>query len=156
MSVESNCEENTGHLPLKWLLSWISMRLALFRPKLYAMSWIKLDIMKEPSSGNLYFLIKTFREGWTGVKTKRPGPHEVIRFIEFLFFSAAGRVYVWRQSNEAVNPDCFLPTVKHKGGSVMVWTAISWTSVGPIVALHGRISSNDYLNILWTQDLPMF
>jgi hypothetical protein len=34
------------------------------------------------------------------------------------------------------------------GGSVMVWAAISWNSLGPIVALHGMINSKDYLNIL--------
>ena len=30
----------------------------------------------------------------------------------------------------------------------MVWAAISWNSLGSIVALHDRINSKDYLNML--------
>ena len=30
----------------------------------------------------------------------------------------------------------------------MVWAAISWNSLGSIVARHDRINSKDYLNIL--------
>ena len=30
----------------------------------------------------------------------------------------------------------------------MFWAAISCNSLGPIVALHGRINSKDYLNVL--------
>ena len=48
---------------------------------------------------------------------------------------------------EAYNSGCFLPTVKHRGGSVIVWVAISWNFFGFIIALHGSISSKDYLNI---------
>ena len=73
----------------------------------------------------------------------------------FTIFPTSGRVYVWRQSKEAFNLDCLLPTVKHGGGSVMVWAAISWRSLGPIVALHGRINSKDYLNTLGDQVHPM-
>lgn len=73
----------------------------------------------------------------------------------FSLFPTSGRVYVWRQPKEAFNPDCLLPTVKHGGGSVMVWAAISRDSLGPIVALHGRINSKDYLNILGDQVHPM-
>lgn len=37
----------------------------------------------------------------------------------------------------------------------MVWAAISWNSQSPIVALHGRINSKDYLNILGDHVHPM-
>jgi hypothetical protein len=73
----------------------------------------------------------------------------------FTLFPTTDRVYVWRQPKEAFEPDCLLPTVKHGGGSVMIWGAISWKSAGPIVSLHGRINSQDYLGILSDQVHPM-
>ena len=66
----------------------------------------------------------------------------------FLSFPNCSASLCVEQHREACNPDCFLPTVKHGGGSVMVWAAISCNFLGPIVSLHGRISSKDYLNIL--------
>ena len=39
----------------------------------------------------------------------------------FTLFPTSGRVYVWRQPKETFDPDCLLPTVKHGGGSVMIW-----------------------------------
>uniref|UniRef100_A0A2L2Y8P5 Transposable element Tcb1 transposase n=1 Tax=Parasteatoda tepidariorum TaxID=114398 RepID=A0A2L2Y8P5_PARTP len=66
----------------------------------------------------------------------------------FTLFETIGRVYVWRSPKEAFDPKCLLPTVKHGGGSIMVWGAISWRGLGPLVRLHGRIKSNDYLSVL--------
>ncbi|GBM10607.1 Transposable element Tcb1 transposase [Araneus ventricosus] len=66
----------------------------------------------------------------------------------FTLFQTTGRVYVWRTPKEAFNPECLLPNVKHGGGSIMVWGAISWRGLGPLVILHGRIKSNHYLSIL--------
>ena len=66
----------------------------------------------------------------------------------FSIFPTAGRVYVWRQPKEAYNPDCLLPTLKHEDGSEIDWAAISRNSLGSIIALHARINSKIYLNIL--------
>lgn len=73
----------------------------------------------------------------------------------FTLFPCSGRVYVWRQPKEAYDPDCLTPTVKHGGGSVMIWAAISWNSLGPAVALHGRVNAQAYLSILADQVHPM-
>jgi transposase len=43
----------------------------------------------------------------------------------FMLFPTAGRVYIWRTPKEAYNLECLVPTVKHGGGSVMIWAAIS-------------------------------
>ena len=32
---------------------------------------------------------------------------------------------VWTSPKEAYNPECLVPTVKHGGGSVTIWAAIS-------------------------------
>jgi hypothetical protein len=44
-------------------------------------------------------------------------------------FPTSGRVYVWRTPKETYHPECLVPTVKHRVGSVMVWAAISQYSI---------------------------
>ena len=73
----------------------------------------------------------------------------------FTLFPTSDQVYVWKQPKEAFYPDCLLLTVKHGGGSVMIWDAVSWKSAGPMISLHGRINSRDYLGILGDQIHPM-
>jgi hypothetical protein len=73
----------------------------------------------------------------------------------FTLFLASGRVYIWRTPKEAHNPECLVPTVNHKGGSVMVSETISWYSVGPIITLHGRITTREFVYKLDNQIHPM-
>jgi hypothetical protein len=65
----------------------------------------------------------------------------------FMLFPASGRVYVRRTPMETYNPACLVPSVKHGARSVMIWAAISWYSVGPIISLIVRITASDYLDI---------
>jgi hypothetical protein len=62
----------------------------------------------------------------------------------FMLFPTSGWVSVWTTPKEAYSPECLGPTVKHGGGSVMIWAAISWYSAGP---LKGRITASDYVDI---------
>ena len=62
----------------------------------------------------------------------------------FTVFPTSGRVTVWRSPKEAYHPDCCMPRVKHGGGSVMVWDARSWHSLGPILELDGRVTAKDW------------
>jgi hypothetical protein len=55
---------------------------------------------------------------------------------------------------KAYNPKCLVPAVKHRGGSVMVWTAISCYSVGPIITLNVRITAKEYMDRLDNQVHP--
>lgn len=73
----------------------------------------------------------------------------------FTVFPTSGRVYVWRSPGEAYELDCLKPTVKHGGGSCMVWGAMSWYSMGPIIVLEGKVTAHKYLNILADQVHPM-
>jgi len=57
----------------------------------------------------------------------------------FTLFLTSGRVYVWRTPSN--NTDCLLPRMKHGGGSVMVWAAISWLSGGPMITLSRHITA---------------
>ena len=52
-------------------------------------------------------------------------------------FPTSGPVYVWRMPKEAYNTAFLVPTVKYGDGSVTIWAAISWYSVGPIITLNG-------------------
>ena len=69
----------------------------------------------------------------------------------YTLFPTTGRVYVWRTPEESYKPECLKPTVKHGGGSVMVWGAISWHSAGPIIAIKGKINAKDYEDVLGDQ-----
>jgi hypothetical protein len=62
---------------------------------------------------------------WTSDNCKLP---RVIWSNEssFTLFPTSGRVYVWRTLKEACNSEILVPTVKHGGGSVIVWAAGSW------------------------------
>jgi hypothetical protein len=73
----------------------------------------------------------------------------------FTLFPTSGRVYVCKTPKGAYTPECLVPTVKHRGGSVMVWVAISCNSVGPITTPHGRITAREYVDRLCNQVLPM-
>ncbi|GFX24140.1 transposable element Tcb1 transposase [Trichonephila clavipes] len=72
----------------------------------------------------------------------------------FTLFQTTGRVYVWRTPKEAFSPECIVPTVKHGGGSLMVWGAISWCGLGTLVTLHGKVKAAHYVNILGDQVHP--
>ncbi|GFT85992.1 transposable element Tcb1 transposase [Trichonephila clavipes] len=73
----------------------------------------------------------------------------------FTLFQTTVRGYVWRTPKEAFAPECIVLTVKHGGGSVMVWEgAIFWRGLGPLVTLHGKIKAAHYVNILGDQVHP--
>jgi hypothetical protein len=73
----------------------------------------------------------------------------------FTLFPTPGRVYVWRTPMEAYNSECLVPTVKHGGGSVMVWAAISWYSI-LLVPLLPFVAELLYVDTLGNQVLhPM-
>jgi hypothetical protein len=73
----------------------------------------------------------------------------------FTLLPKSEKVYVWRTPKEAHNPEYLVLTMKHGGGSVMVWSAISWYSVDPMITLHGRITAREYVDRLGKQMHPM-
>jgi hypothetical protein len=69
----------------------------------------------------------------------------------FTLYATSGRVYFCITPKETYNPECLVPTVKHGGGSVTIWAAISWYSALPIITLKDRLTSSDYVGILVNQ-----
>lgn len=55
---------------------------------------------------------------------------------------------IWRSKNEAFSDKNVIKTVKHGGGSVMVWGCMAASGVGNLVFIESTMKKEDYLNIL--------
>lgn len=73
---------------------------------------------------------------------------------KFEIFSNKRRVYVRRGKNERMLPQCILPTVKHGGGSVMVWGCFGNNQVGDLVQVKGIMKKEQYHQILCKHAVP--
>ncbi|XP_055936661.1 uncharacterized protein LOC129966271 [Argiope bruennichi] len=73
----------------------------------------------------------------------------------FILFLKSGRVHAWNTLAQAYDRNCLLPPVRYESGSVMLWVAISWISVGPIITLKGRIAAEKYREVLGDQVHPI-
>ncbi len=63
-------------------------------------------------------------------------------------FGSEGVKRVWRQPSEEYKDKCVLPTVKHGGGSVMVWGCMSAAGTGELQFIEGTMNANMYCDIL--------
>lgn len=63
-------------------------------------------------------------------------------------FGSDGRQYVWRKRGTAFNKENLLPSVKHGGGSVMIWGCMAANGVGNIEIIDGIMDRFVYLDIL--------
>lgn len=73
---------------------------------------------------------------------------------KFNRFGSDGKTYVRRRIGEAFNEKCVKPTVKGKGGSVMVWAGMTSNGTGPICRVNGIMDQYVYVNILKKYLLP--
>lgn len=55
---------------------------------------------------------------------------------------------------EDYHPDCVVPTVKHGGGSIMIWGCMTADGVGEMFVCEGRMNSVKYIEVLETALLP--
>ncbi len=63
-------------------------------------------------------------------------------------FGSDGVKRVWRQAGEEYKDKCVLPTVKHGGGSVMVWGCSSAAGTGELQFIEGTMKANMCCDIL--------
>lgn len=69
-------------------------------------------------------------------------------------FGTPGATYVRRRVGEEYNPECVVPTVKHGGGSIMIWGCMAADGVGEMVLCEGRMNSEKYTAVLETALAP--
>lgn len=67
---------------------------------------------------------------------------------KFNIFGSDGRTMVWRKPNQEYNIKNITPTVKHGGGSVMVWGCMAANGVGNLVFIESTMDRFKYLDIL--------
>ncbi len=61
---------------------------------------------------------------------------------------------MWRPPGEEYKDKCVLPTVKHGGGSVMVWGCMSAAATGELQFIEGTMNANMYCDILKQSIIP--
>ena len=69
--------------------------------------------------------------------------------------SSDGMRYLWVESNKEpkvkagnVDPNLIMPTVKHGGGSIMVWGCMTWDGPGFLAKIDSKLDSALYIRIL--------
>lgn len=58
------------------------------------------------------------------------------------------RKRVWCKPSDRLKPQCIQSTVKHGGGSLMVWGCFSKFGVGNLVKIDGRMTAASYVDVL--------
>ena len=67
---------------------------------------------------------------------------------KFNLFGSDGKIIVWRSTMEEYDSKCIVPTVKHNGGSVMIWGCFSRSGVGNLCFIAGNMDRFLYREIL--------
>lgn len=73
---------------------------------------------------------------------------------KFLTFGSNRRTFVRRAKGERALESCITPTIKHGGGSVMIWGCFGGTSVGDLVKIDGILRKEGYRDILERNAIP--
>ncbi len=59
-----------------------------------------------------------------------------------------GRVRIWCNEHESMDPCCLVSTVQAGGGGVMLWGIFSWHALGPLVQIEHSLNATAYLSIV--------
>ena len=73
---------------------------------------------------------------------------------KFNLFHSDGRTYVRRRVSEEFSDNCVVPTIKHGGGSVMIWGCFCGSDIGLMTEVNGRMNSQQYCEILSNHMIP--
>ena len=75
---------------------------------------------------------------------------------KFMLFKSDGRQYCWIKPGQALDDRFTQKTVKHGGGSLMVWGCITAQGMGRLYRIDGIMKGVDYVEILNKQLLGTF
>lgn len=67
---------------------------------------------------------------------------------KFEVFGSKRRIFVRRSKEERMLDPCVIPTVKHGGGSVMVWGCFGGQATGDLVKIEGILKKQGYKKII--------
>ena len=73
---------------------------------------------------------------------------------KFNIFKSDGRTYIRRRKSEEFNEDCVIGTLKHGGGSVMVWGCICGDQRGMLLRVDTTMNAHRYLQVLEDGMIP--
>lgn len=73
---------------------------------------------------------------------------------KFELFSSNRRQYVRRHVGEAYQDECLQPTIKHRGGSLMIWDCFCAVGVGDLVRIDDKLTKERYKDILEHHAIP--
>jgi transposase len=93
------------------------------------------------------------RRGWSLKDWKRVIWSDECR-IE-LWQGSRGR-RIRRTKLERFHQDCIALTVKHGGGSLMVWACFRWNKLGPIIVIDGTMDRQKYIDTLENHLYPFW
>ena len=73
---------------------------------------------------------------------------------KFELFGGRRRIYIRRFVGERYRSECLYPTMKHGGGSVMVWGGISSKGPTKLKRIEGIMNKEYYHRLLFTHAIP--
>ncbi len=59
-----------------------------------------------------------------------------------------GRVHLWRQNGQAMEPENIAQVCRQGSCSVMLWGCITYEGVGELVVVDGNLNAEGYIQIL--------
>lgn len=73
---------------------------------------------------------------------------------KFELFNTKRRKYCWKKKGEELRDDTIQPTVKHGGGSIMMWGSFLGDKVGDLYKVEGILKKEQYHKILSRYAIP--
>lgn len=143
----------------------ITAELNVGRPKPVSVSTVKRRLQKAGLHGRIAMKKPLLRKQNKQKRLKWAREHQHWTIEEwknvlwtdeskFELFGTRRRVFVRRSVGERTREECIAATVKHGGGSVMVWGCFAGTSVGDIAKIDGILKKEGYRDILENHAIP--